>query len=253
MTQPYPPHQGDSGPGRDSTQQMPVVHGQPGQQYGMPHYGGPQYGGPPQGPGPYGVPGAPGPAKRSLLPWLIVTGVALVAALGVLVFLLLRGDDGGTTNAAEQSTEPSAQQSDEGLGDTDGDAVVPPDHDGPEQQGDVIPEDDGTGFGYDASADRAAAFMDRVMLGDYDGAIGFGGQEFQLYYDGDTALFAAEIEEATNGGTLDYDYSIDSVVWDAANEADVVSMTVIMAEGWPDDFTVLIGAEDGNLVVVGFQ
>jgi hypothetical protein len=42
-------------------------------------------------------------------------------------------------------------------------------------------------------------------------------------------------------------------VWDATNEADVVGMTVIMAEGWPDDFTVLIGAEDGNLVVVGFQ
>jgi hypothetical protein len=249
MTQPYPPQQGDNGPGRDATQQMPAAHGQ---QYGMP-----QYGGPPQAPGPYGVPGAPGPAKRSLLPWLIATGVALVAALAVVVFLLLRGEDGGTTNAADRSTadqsaEPSAQQSDEGLGDIDGDAVVPPDWtDGPEEQGEIFPEDDGTGFGYDASADRAAAFMDQVILGDYEAAISHGGQEFQAIYS-DTGLFAQEIGESTEWGTL-YNYSIDSIVWDPDNQGDLVDISIEMEEGWMDEFLVLVGAEDGNLVVVGFQ
>jgi hypothetical protein len=243
MTQPYPPQQGAGGLEREATQQFPAAQGQPAPQYG---------------PGPYGGPGAPAPKQRNLLPWLIAMGVLLLAALGVLTFLLFRGEeDAGTTNAADrsaagQSAGQSAEPDDEGLGDVDGDAVVPPDYDGPEEQGDVIPEDDGTGFGYDNTADRATAFMDQVILGDHFAAISHGGQEFQLYYDGDTDLFAQEIAEATEGGTL-YNYSIDSITWDPDNEADVVDVSIEMEEGWMDEFLVLVGAEGGNLVIVGFQ
>jgi hypothetical protein len=238
MTQPYPPH----GPG-------------PGPQYGpgpgQQHRPGPgqQY-----GPGPqYGAPGAPGPKKPSLLPWLIATGVALVVVLGVLVVVLVRaGDDAPASNADATATVPS----DEGLGDTDGNAVVPPDYDGPEQQGDVIPPEeplplDEGALNYDGSLDRATAFMDDVFLGDYPSAIGHGSQDFQAYYAGDTDLFAHEITEVSNGGTF-YGYSVDSVGYDMANEADVVDISIEMEEGWMDEFLVLIGEENGQLVVVGF-
>jgi hypothetical protein len=209
------------------------------------HGPGPQYGTAPQ----YGAPGAPGPKKRSLLPWLIAAVVALIAALGVLVFVLLRADDGTpASNAAATATVPS----DQGLGDTDGDAVVPPEYDGPEQQGEIIPADDGTGFGYDASMDRVTAFMDQVILGDYPAAISHGGQEFQAIYSDGTDLFAQEIAEATGGGTL-YNYSVDSVTWDPVNEGDLVDISIEMEEGWMDEFFVLVGAEDGRLVIVGFQ
>lgn len=44
-----------------------------------------------------------------------------------------------------------------------------------------------------------------------------------------------------------------SATYDATVDADVVSITIIVEQGWPDDFTVLVSEEDGYLVVVGFQ
>ena len=44
-----------------------------------------------------------------------------------------------------------------------------------------------------------------------------------------------------------------SATYDATVDTDVVSITIIVEEGWPDDFTVLVSEEDGYLVVVGCQ
>jgi hypothetical protein len=191
-------------------------------------------------------PGPPAPEQPSLLPWLILAGGMLMAALVVLGVLLFTGKDNTDTAAAAART---TQQSDAGRGDTDGRAVMPPESAGPELPGDVI---DDNGPIYEHTLDKAAAFMDDVILGDWPSAISHGSQEFQLHYGDDTDRFAAEIAQATNGGTLG-DYSLDSATYDATVAADVVSITIIMEEGWPDDFTVLIGEEDGNLVVVGFR
>ena len=78
----------------------------------------------------------------------------------------------------------------------------------------MIPPEDGGGAYWEYSMDKAAAFMDGVILGDY---------------------------------------SLDWATYDATVDADVVSITITMEEGWPDDFTVLVSEEDGYLVVVGFE
>jgi hypothetical protein len=178
MTQPYPPP--GPGEGHPATPEAP--------RYGQ--------GQPPYAQPPYGPPHGSGPKRNSLLPGLIVTTVLLVAAMGVLAFVLLRSND----TAADTSAVSESVQADEQLGDVDGNAVVPPasDGSGPELPSDVIDEG---GRVYGHTLDKAAAFMDDVILGDWASATSYGGQEFQLHYDGDADLFAAEIAEATNGGT----------------------------------------------------
>ncbi|WP_091324010.1 hypothetical protein [Geodermatophilus ruber] len=252
MTQPYPPQQaGPGGVDRDATQQIPAS------QYGPPEYGLPQYGAP-----------APEPKQRNLLPWLVATGVALLVAVGVLLFLLLRGDDeGSTTDTAAQSAAPSSAPSDEGLGDVDGDAVVPPEaadeglgdvdgdavvpppaDEGVELPGHVIVED---GSVIPGSLDRGAAFMDEVVLGDYRSALGHGGADFQAYYGDDADLLREEI--ATGAGAPPVNYSIDGVGFLAEADADVLALTVELPDGTYGQLAVFVGEENGRAVVVGFQ
>jgi hypothetical protein len=208
----------------------------------------------PQGPVGPGVPpsqggwNAPPPPRNKLLPWLIGAAVIVVALAGVLAFVLLKADDNAPSENAAASRSTQADQ----RGDIDGNAVVPPDADQEELPGDVIPPEDGGGAYWEHSMDKAAAFMDDVVLGDYPSAISHGSQDFQAVFSDGTELFGQQIAEATNGGTLG-DYSLDWATYDATVDADVVSITITMEEGWPDDFTVLVSEEDGYLVVVGFE
>jgi hypothetical protein len=243
MTQPYPPQ----GPpaGEEATQHLPP-HGQP--PYGQVPYGQPSYGGP----------GATPPARNKLLPWLIAAGVALAAALAALGFVLLGSDDGSGTTAARATASEQADEeaAGEGLGDTDGDAVVPPDYDGPELQGEIIP-DEGTPYAGDGGAvlgsvDRGAAFMDDVVLGDLPSALGHGNAQFQIYYGGDVDLLADEIAVAA-GGPLPVNYTIDAVSFDPRSEYDILELTVELPDGTYDPMIVLVGEEGGTAVVVGFQ
>lgn len=213
MSHPYPP--------ADVTQQLPA------------------YGGPPSPP--------PAPRRNALLPWLVGALVLLVALAGVLAFVLLRADDTADSAPAEESV-----QAEEQLGDVDGDAVVPPEAD--EEQ---VPDDHGapnTGDGGQVagSVDRAAAFMDDVVLGDFPTAIGHGGSDFQAYYAGDADLLAAEIAEAA-GGTLPANYTLDAVSSDPGTGADVVDVTLELPDGSYDGMVVLVGQEGDLAVVIGFQ
>jgi hypothetical protein len=225
MSQPYPPQ---------------AVHPEP--QFGPPAYGQP----------PFGGPGAK-PPRNKLLPWLIGMVVALVVALGALAFVLLGADDDAANSTAAAS---ESVPGDEQLGDVDGDAVVPPDHDGPEEQGEIFPEDDGayTGDGgaIVGSLDRGAAFMDDVVLGDYASALGHGGADFQAYYNGDDSQLADEMAIGS-GGALPVNYTIDAIGWDPKTEADILELTVELPDGTFDDLIVLVGEESGMAVVVGFQ
>jgi hypothetical protein len=163
----------------------------------------------------------------------------------------LRAAQGRRQRPSQNAAASRSTQADQ-RGDIDGNAVVPPDADQEELPGDVIPPEDGGGAYWEHSMDKAAAFMDDVVLGDYPSAISHGSQDFQAVFSDGTELFGQQIAEATNGGTLG-DYSLDWATYDATVDADVVSITIIMEEGWPDDFTVLVSEEDGYLVVVGFE
>ena len=207
----------------------------------------------PQGPVGPGVPpsqggwNAPPPPRNKLLPWLIGAAVIVVALAGVLAFVLLKADDNAPSEnaAASRSTQADQgghrRQRGRPTGRRPGGAA-----------GDVIPPEDGGGAYWEHSTDKAAAFMDDVILGDYPSAISHGSQDFQAVFSDGTELFGQQIAEATNGGTLG-DYSLDRATYDATVDADVVSITIIMEEGWADDFTVLVSEEDDHLVVVGFE
>ena len=80
---------------------------------------------PPQGPGPYGPPppygppvagyppggGPPPPKQSNALPWIIVGGAVLLSGLGLLLVVLLTGDDSSPTAAVATSVATSAATS----------------------------------------------------------------------------------------------------------------------------------------------
>jgi hypothetical protein len=189
------------------------------------------------------------PPRNKLLPWLIGAAVIVVALAGVLAFVLLKADD---NDPSENAAASRSTQADDQRGDVDGDAVVPPDADQEELPGGVIPPEDGGGAYCEHSMDKATAFMDDVILGDYPSAISHGSQDFQAVFSDGTELFGQQIAEATNEGTL-YNHSADYVQYDTVNQADAVHMSIEMEEGWIGDFEVLVSEENGYLVVVGFQ
>jgi hypothetical protein len=199
---------------------------------------------PPYGQPPYGGPGAP-PPRGKALPWLIAALVLLLAVAGVLGFLLLKSNDKGST-AADQSA-----QADDQLGDVDGEAVEPPPGDEGAGPPEGEPYTDGGGV-ITGSEDRAAAFMDEVVLGQFENALGHGGTAFQEYYAGDAGLLEDEIITAA-GGARPVNYTIDAVGYNADVDADVLSLTVEQPDGTIDDMIVLVGEEGSTTVVVGFE
>ena len=183
--------------------------------------------------------------RRSLVPWLVAALVLLVAAAGVIAFLLLRADDDAPAAGDERV------QAQEPLGDVDGDAVVPPEAD--EEQ---VPDDHGAPYTGDGgtipgSVDRAAVFMDDVVLGDFGSAVGHGSADFQTRYGADPSVIGSEI--AAIDGSLPENYTIDAVQSDEALGGDVVVLTVVLPDGSYNGLDVIVGEEDGRAVVLGFR
>ncbi|WP_158548767.1 hypothetical protein [Blastococcus sp. TF02A-26] len=194
----------------------------------------------------YAPPATGAPPRRSLVPWLVAALVLLVAAVGVIAFLLLEADDDGRATTGDERV-----QAEEQLGDVDGDAVVPPEAD--EEQ---VPDDHGAPYTGDGgtvpgSVDRAAAFMDDVVLGDFPSAVGHGGSDFQDRYGPDETLLADDIAAITTA--LPVDYTIDAVQSDSGHDADVVTLTVELPDGSYSGLGVYVADEDGIAVVIGFQ
>lgn len=122
QTQPFGrPPIGPAGP--------PPHYGPPyGQQYAPPPYGLPGYGAPW---GPPGVPGGRPPgAGRDTLIALVVAGVVVLAAIGVALFLVLRGTGGtpvaGPAPGATRSSPPSTSGPTSPSPSPDGSAGIPP-------------------------------------------------------------------------------------------------------------------------------
>lgn len=205
-----------------------------------PPYAPPQHHGPPTGPPtgpPYGPPTGP-PPRNKALPWAIGVLVTLLAVAGVLVVLLLTRDDDAPAPPAAQSTASEATT-----------AAPTPTDQGATPPGEEPYADDGGSI--TGSADRAAVFLDDVVLGDYENALGHGGSDFQAYYGGDADLLEEEILTAT-GGVQPVGYAVVGVEYDAEVDADVISVSAELPDGGTDDLVVLVGEEGTSTVVVGF-
>ncbi|RBY83184.1 hypothetical protein DQ240_17420 [Blastococcus sp. TF02A-26] len=119
-----------------------------------------------------------------------------------------------------------------------------------------MPDDHGAPYTGDGgtvpgSVDRAAAFMDDVVLGDFPSAVGHGGSDFQDRYGPDETLLADDIAAITTA--LPVDYTIDAVQSDSGHDADVVTLTVELPDGSYSGLGVYVADEDGIAVVIGFQ
>jgi hypothetical protein len=177
--------------------------------------------------------------SNKAIPWLIGLLAVLLVVAAVLAFLLIRqGDDPGTpaaqTTPSEQSTSSEPTSTDQGA----------------TPSGEEPYTDEGGSI--TGSADRGAAFMDEVVLGQFENALGHGGTDFQAYYDGDAGLLEEEIITAA-GGAAPVTYTIDGVGYNSEVDADVLSLTVEQPDGTLDDMVVLVGEEGTSTVVVGFQ
>ena len=172
------------------------------------------------------------PPKSKAIPWLIGVLVVLLIVAGVLAFLLLTRDDDAPASPAATTAPPTS--TDQGA--------TPSGEEPYTDAGGVI-----TG-----SADRGAAFMDEVVLGQFENALGHGGADFQAYYNGDAGLLEDEIITAA-GGARPVNYTIDGVGYNSEVDADVLSLTVEQPDGTRDDMVVLVGEEGSTTVVVGFQ
>jgi hypothetical protein len=249
MTQPPGPFGGTYGqPGPYEPPGQPVPP--PGQfpPYGQPTPYGQQPGGVGQ-PGPYAQPPQPPqpPQEKNLLPWLIVGGAVLLSGLGILLVLLLRGqDNNGPQNPASTST-PAASSSSAGASasesspaaDLPGGAQVAEQSTGADQSR------------YAGSGDVALAWVEAMAQG-----------EFQTAYDLSCAEVQAAVTdvagqdqawelgtyffEQTLGGQGFTDGSFDSLVYDESSDTDVASFTLQLDSG--EEFLLLVYVQSDGTV-----
>jgi hypothetical protein len=185
------------------------------------------------------VPGGP-PApknKKNLLPWLIVGGAVLFSGLGILLVVLLTGDDGSSTTAADQATASvsSAPATDDGSHD---DGALP----GGASAVDTSEADDTGGAdetAFDGSEDVALDFMNAMLNGDNQAAydlscdtlqaagIAFGAAIGGTAADG---LARSFYDTLTNGEHMT-DGTFDSIAYEPANDVDRAAFTVVLESG----------------------
>lgn len=205
-------------------------------------------------PGPYGGPPAPPqpPAKKNLLPWLIVGGAVLLSGIGIALVLLLGGGDGDPEERADASTTTSAPATsssaepteENSLGDLPGGAQVAE----PEPTAVV-------GNAFPGSDEVALAWVSALADG-----------EWQTAYDlsctavRDSAAGAAAggdpayelgryFYEQTLGGVGFTDGTFDSIQFDPASGSDVGAFTLAMEDG--ETFTLLVYVQE-DLTVCDF-
>ncbi|WP_164704519.1 hypothetical protein [Blastococcus litoris] len=233
MTQPPGPY----GPpyGQPAPYGQPVPPPQPPQGYGQP--------------GTYGAPPQP-PARKNLLPWLIVGGAVLLSGIGIALVLLLGGGDSGSEERAAASTtssapttssaEPSRESS---LGDLPGGAQV---------------ADEPTvaaGNAYAGSDEVALAWVDALADGDWQTAYDLSCAAVR-----DSAAAAAAggdpayelgryFYEQTLGGVGFTEGTFDSIQFDPASGSDIGAFTLAMEDG--ETFTLLVYVQE-DLTVCDF-
>jgi hypothetical protein len=244
MTQPYGPYGVPSEPNRP-TPPGPYPPQGPPAPYGP--YGPP----PPQGPGGYppggyGPPPPQPPRKNSLLPWIIVGAAVLVSGLGVLLVVLLTGDDDrpadnqtatsstSSAPAISSSAEPSRESAAGDLpGDLPGGAQV------------AEPSDDGDGQ-FAGSGDVALGWVQAMADGDFQTAYDLSCAEVQDAADSaattNTGVPAWELGtyfyEQTLSGVGFTDGTFDSVTYAPTSNQDMATFTLQMDDG--KTFTLLV-------------
>ena len=219
-------------------------YGQPGQYPQQPPYGQQPggYGQPGYGqPGPYSPP--PPPQKKNLLPWLIVGGAVVLSGLGILLVVLLRGDDSPdpqATNSTAPAASSSAEASDPTRPELPGGAQVAEDQTGADQSR------------YEGSADTALAWVQAMAKGEFQTAYDLSCAEVQ------TAATQAEpgadpawslgtyFFEQTLGGQGFSDGSFDSIMYSEASDSDVASFTLQLDNG--QEFLLLVYVQPDGTV-----
>jgi hypothetical protein len=225
MTQPPGPFgpYGQPGP----YPQQPPYGPQPGG-YGQPGYGQPGYG----QPGPYSPP--PPPRKKNVLPWLIVGGAVLLSGLGILLVVLLRGDDSPDPQATS-TTAPatsSADASGPAHADLPGGAQVAEEQDSADQSH------------YEGSHDAALAWVQAMADGEFQTAFDLSCAEVKASATaaaagGDPAwALGTYFFEQTLGGRGFTDGSFDSLNYDSASDTDIASFTLQLDTG--EEFLLLV-------------
>jgi hypothetical protein len=146
--------------------------------YGRPPYGPPQYGPPASRWGPPGASvGRPPKGSNSTLIALVVAGVVVLAAIGVALFLVLRGNDsataagptGGVTRSATPSTSGPTSSSPSSASSSDGASGIPPAGSLPDGLGDDPVLDQYAQRCYDGDMDACdTLFNDSDVGSDYE-------------------------------------------------------------------------------------
>ncbi len=205
---------------------------------------------PPYGPpGPYGQPPQP-PARKNLLPWLIVGGAVLLSGIGIALVLLLRGGTSGTEERAASSTtssapattssaEPSRESS---LGDLPGGAQV--------AEPTVT-----AGNAFPGSDEVALAWVDALADGDWQTAYDLSCTAVQeasvaAAAGGDPAYeLGRYFYEQTLGGVGFTEGTFDSIQHDDTTGTDVGAFTLALDNG--ETFTLLVYVQE-DLTVCDF-
>ena len=234
MSQPSGPY----GPGPYG----PGPYGAPGQPpYGQqpPPYGPPAYG----APGPYSPP--PPPRNKNLLPWLIVGGAVVLSGLGILLVVLLRGDDSpdpqiDATNSTAPVTSSFSADASASHADLPGGAQVAEEQNSADQSR------------YEGSADTALAWVQAMAKGEFQTAYDLSCAEVQ------TAATQAEpgadpawslgtyFFEQTLGGQGFSDGTFDSIIYSGAADSDVASFTLQTDDG--QEFLLLVYVQPDGTV-----
>ena len=224
MTQP-PGSFGPYGQPGQYPQQSP--YGQQPGGYGQPGYGQPS--------GPYGP---PSPQKKSLLPWLIVGGAVLLSGLGILLVVLLGGNDSPAPQATA-STAPASSSSDDASASAPTHADLPGGAQVAEEQ--QSSADQGR---YEGSHDAALAWVQAMADGDFQTAFDLSCADVQASATeaaagGDPAWeLGTYFFEQTLSGQGFTDGSFDSISYDSDSDTDIASFTLQLDNG--EEFLLLV-------------
>jgi hypothetical protein len=223
MTQPP----GSFGPYGQPGQYPQEPYGQQPGGYGQPGYGQPS--------GPYGP---PPPQKKSLLPWLIVGGAVLLSGLGILLVVLLGGNDSPDPQATA-STAPASSSSDHASASAPTHADLPGGAQVAEEQ--QSSADQGR---YEGSHDAALAWVQAMADGDFQTAFDLSCADVQASATeaaagGDPAWeLGTYFFEQTLSGQGFTDGSFDSISYDSDSDTDIASFTLQLDNG--EEFLLLV-------------
>jgi hypothetical protein len=189
-------------------------------------------------PGPYGQPPQL-PQKSNLVPWLIVGGAVLLSGFGILLVVLLRGDDGkpAPQDAAANSRPISSSAATTpnggaGTGDLPGGAQV--------AEEDISADQNR----YAGSGDVALAWVDAMGQGEFQTAYDLSCADVQAAATTTAAGADPAWElgtyffEQTLGGQGFTEASFDSVSYSEEADSDVASFTLQLDDG--EQFPLLV-------------